>query len=179
MNKLWTVADIPAQAGKRVLITGANSGIGYQTALKLARKGAQILLACRDRQKGEAALARLNQDAPGSQSELVILDLASLASVRDFTVNALPATSRCTFGIPNAGVMAPPRRLENGRRLRTPVRHQRAQPLRSHWPASAGPPTGCSRVPPRDHVSSRTHPSPTSGETSTSTTCNTNKATHP
>jgi len=48
----WTVADIPSQAGRRVLITGANSGIGYYAALELARKGARVLLGCRDRAKG-------------------------------------------------------------------------------------------------------------------------------
>jgi NAD(P)-dependent dehydrogenase (short-subunit alcohol dehydrogenase family) len=112
MSKLWTAADIPSQADKRVLITGANSGIGYHTALKLARKGAQILLACRDRQKGEAALARLNRDAPGSQSELAILDLASLASVREFSARELARQRPLHLLINNAGVMTPPRRLE-------------------------------------------------------------------
>jgi NAD(P)-dependent dehydrogenase (short-subunit alcohol dehydrogenase family) len=112
MNKQWTVADIPSQAGKRVLITGANSGIGFQAALTLARKGAQILLACRDRQKGEAALALLNEHAPGSQSELVILDLSSLACIREFSTNEIARHLPLHLLINNAGVMAPPRRLE-------------------------------------------------------------------
>jgi NAD(P)-dependent dehydrogenase (short-subunit alcohol dehydrogenase family) len=112
MSKQWTVADIPSQAGKRVLITGANSGIGFHAALTLARKGAQILLACRDRRKGEAALARLNEHAPGSQSELVILDLSSLASIREFSANEIARHLPLHLLINNAGVMAPPRRLE-------------------------------------------------------------------
>jgi len=82
MSEKWKAADIPSLAGKRVLITGANSGIGYHTALKLARKGAHVMLGCRDRQRGEEALARLDADSPSAHTELVIFDLASLASVR-------------------------------------------------------------------------------------------------
>src|SRR5882672_5546925 len=89
MSESWKAADIPSLAGKRVLITGANSGIGYHAALKLARKGAQVMLACRDRQRGEAALGRLDADSPSAHMELVILDLASLASVRQFAANEL------------------------------------------------------------------------------------------
>ena len=55
---------MPSQKGRRILITGANSGIGFHAALKLARKGAEVILACRDRQKGEIALDRLHTEAP-------------------------------------------------------------------------------------------------------------------
>src|SRR5580698_3782873 len=107
MSKKWQAADIPSLANKRVLITGANSGIGYHTALKLARKGAHVLLACRDRQRGEAALARLNTDAPSAHTELVIFDLASLASIRAFAGKELAQRRPLHILINNAGVMAP------------------------------------------------------------------------
>jgi len=65
MSKKWQASDIPSLTGKRVLITGANSGIGYHAAIKLARKGAHVLFASRDRRKGEAATAwRLIRLAP-------------------------------------------------------------------------------------------------------------------
>jgi NAD(P)-dependent dehydrogenase (short-subunit alcohol dehydrogenase family) len=112
MSKFWTAADISSQAGKRIIITGANSGIGYHAALKLARKDAHIILACRDRQKGEAALDRLNTEVPGASLELAIMDLASLASVREFAANELAQHRPLHILINNAGVMAPPKRLE-------------------------------------------------------------------
>jgi NAD(P)-dependent dehydrogenase (short-subunit alcohol dehydrogenase family) len=112
MNEKWKAADIPSLSGKRVIITGANSGIGYHAALKLARKGAQVVLACRDRQRGEEALARLHADSPGTQTELAILDLASLSSVRDFAEKELARQRPLHILINNAGVMTPPKRLQ-------------------------------------------------------------------
>jgi NAD(P)-dependent dehydrogenase (short-subunit alcohol dehydrogenase family) len=112
MNTPWTTADIASQAGKRILITGANSGIGYHAALMLARKGAQVMLACRDKQRGEDALARLNADVPGAHAELALVDLASLASVHQFAQQELAAQRPLHILVNNAGVMAPPKRLE-------------------------------------------------------------------
>jgi NAD(P)-dependent dehydrogenase (short-subunit alcohol dehydrogenase family) len=112
MSQHWKAADIPSLTGKRVIITGANSGIGYHAALKLARKGANVVLASRDRQRGEAALARLHADSPGTHTELAILDLASLASVREFAEKELAQHRPLDILINNAGVMAPPRRLQ-------------------------------------------------------------------
>ena len=112
MSKKWTAADIPSLKGQRVLITGANSGIGYHAALKLARKGAHVMLACRDQQRGKAALDRLHADSGGIDAELVLLDLASLASVREFAAQELAQHHPLHLLINNAGVMAPPKRLE-------------------------------------------------------------------
>jgi len=103
----WTTAQIPPQDGKTALITGANSGIGYQAALELARHGAHVLLGVRSRAKGDAALARLLQEAPGASAEVVDLDMASLASIRRF---AQEFARPLDLLINNAGVMALPRR---------------------------------------------------------------------
>jgi len=112
MSKTWKAADIPSLTGKRVLITGANSGIGFHTALKLARKGAQVILACRDQTRGEDALARMDADSPSTHTELAIFDLASLASVREFAKKELARRRPIHILINNAGVMTPPKRLQ-------------------------------------------------------------------
>ena len=112
MTKHWTAANIPSQAGRRVLITGANSGIGYMAALKLARKDAKVLLACRDQRRGEAAIARILADSPGADLELVVLDLASLDSVREVAARQLDNGLALDLLINNAGVMTPPQRKE-------------------------------------------------------------------
>ena len=105
----WTVEQIPSQAGKTVLITGANSGIGYQAALELARHGAHVLLGCRNTAKGEAAVQRLRREAPGAQAELAELDMASLASIRSFVSGFAARGVALDLLINNAGVMALPR----------------------------------------------------------------------
>ena len=106
----WTAEQIPSQAGKTALITGANSGIGYQTALELARHGAHVLLGCRNEAKGQAALERLRREAPGASAEVVQLDMASLASIRAFAA-AFPGRGiALDLLINNAGVMALPKR---------------------------------------------------------------------
>src|SRR5436309_2637565 len=83
----WTAGQIPALTGKTALVTGANSGIGYQAALELARHGAHVLLGVRNRDKGQVALARLQQEAPGATAELAELDMASLASIRSLAAS--------------------------------------------------------------------------------------------
>ena len=110
MSKQWTTADIPSQAGKRAFITGANSGIGFATALKLARKGADVVLACRDPRRGELAVDRIRTEAPGCKVELVVLDLASLASVRKVAAAEVERGLGLDILINNAGVMAPAKR---------------------------------------------------------------------
>jgi NAD(P)-dependent dehydrogenase (short-subunit alcohol dehydrogenase family) len=112
MSKTWKAADIPSLAGKRVIITGANSGIGYHAALKLARKGAHVVLACRSPQRGGEAVARLNADSPGAHAELAVLDLSSLAAVRKFAEDEIAQRRPLHILINNAGVMAPPKRLQ-------------------------------------------------------------------
>jgi NAD(P)-dependent dehydrogenase (short-subunit alcohol dehydrogenase family) len=112
MNKQWSLEDIAPQNGKRVIITGANSGIGYHTAATLAQRGAEVVLACRNEQRGAAALARLRQEVPNAVLHLEPLDLASLASVHAFADRQLALRRPVDILINNAGVMAPPRRAE-------------------------------------------------------------------
>jgi protochlorophyllide reductase len=107
----WTADDIPDQSGRTVLVTGANSGLGLHTSLALAARGARVLMACRNPERGAAAVRRVSEAAwGGGSAELVTLDLSDLASVRA----AADEVGERTAGtlhvlVNNAGVMATPR----------------------------------------------------------------------
>ena len=103
----WTAEDMPDQAGRRVIVTGANSGLGYQVSLELARRGARVILAARNPNRGETAMHQLRAQAPGANVELRSLDLADQGSVRAF---AEQVDEPVDLLVNNAGVMAGPRR---------------------------------------------------------------------
>jgi NAD(P)-dependent dehydrogenase (short-subunit alcohol dehydrogenase family) len=103
----WFPDQMPDQSGRIVLVTGANSGIGLETAKALAGKGAHVILAARDPKRGETALATVQ--AIGS-AELVRLDLADLASVRAAAADLSVRVERLDVLVNNAGIMATPRR---------------------------------------------------------------------
>ena len=84
MNEKWTAAQVPNLSGKVIIVTGANSGIGYEAARVFVAKGADTILACRNEQKALAALERIKAESPNAKAEFMPLDLASLASVRNF-----------------------------------------------------------------------------------------------
>jgi NAD(P)-dependent dehydrogenase (short-subunit alcohol dehydrogenase family) len=102
----WTTRDIPDLAGRRAVVTGANSGLGLQVSIELARHGAHVVLACRDRARGAAALEQVVGSA-----ELVVLDLADLASVRAAATEIGRSHDRLDLLVCNAGVMATPHQL--------------------------------------------------------------------
>jgi NAD(P)-dependent dehydrogenase (short-subunit alcohol dehydrogenase family) len=106
----WTAADIPAQDGRVVLVTGANSGIGFAAALALARAGARVILGARDPERGEAARQRIADAAPGAAVELQAMDLADLGSLRAAAAAIGGRHERLDLLVNNAGVMALPRR---------------------------------------------------------------------
>lgn len=108
----WTTQDIPSQSGRRVVITGANSGLGFETALALARQGAEITMAVRNLEKGEEALSRLRGAVPTARLQLEELDLASLKSVHAFGQRLLQKNQPLDLLINNAGIMAVPKRME-------------------------------------------------------------------
>lgn len=107
-NKQWTSADMPDQGGKVVLITGANSGLGYEASLALARKGAYVVMACRNLGKGEAARKAILAQVPAAQLDLEQLDLASLESIHSFVIRFQQQHQRLDVLLNNAGIMAIP-----------------------------------------------------------------------
>ena len=106
----WTTQDMPSQAGKLAVVTGANAGLGYETALALAAAGAEVVVAARNPSKGEAAVGRILERYPSARARLELVDLASLASVRDFAGRIADDCEQLDLLINNAGVMMPPLR---------------------------------------------------------------------
>ena len=106
----WTTDDIPDLSGRTAVVTGANSGLGFESALALARAGADVVLACRDQVKGADALDRIRQSAPDATVSLAPLDLADLASVTAFASGYADGHDGLDILLNNAGVMAIPRR---------------------------------------------------------------------
>lgn len=106
----WNERDIPNQQGKLAIVTGANSGIGFEAARALAENGAYVVLACRNRQKGEEALNAIRTAAPTAEAEMMVLDLADLSSVRAFAADFQARHDQLDLLINNAGVMALPYR---------------------------------------------------------------------
>ena len=106
----WNAQDIPDQSGRTAIVTGANSGLGLVTARELARAGASVVMACRNLDKGHAAVEQVRAAVPEAQVQLEELDLASLASVRGFAERFRATHDGLDLLVNNAGVMAPPRR---------------------------------------------------------------------
>ncbi|THJ66237.1 SDR family NAD(P)-dependent oxidoreductase [Arthrobacter echini] len=102
----FTADAIGDLTGMRVVVTGANSGLGLQTSIGLARAGAQVVLACRDEQRGREAEKRVRARTGSDQVEMRILDLASLASIREF---AAAFSGPLHVLVNNAGIMATPK----------------------------------------------------------------------
>lgn len=106
----WTADDIPDLTGKTIVVTGGNSGIGFEAARQMARKGAHVVLACRDARRASDAVEQIRTLQPSASLEAMSLDLASLESIRrfarDFAAKGVALDVLCN----NAGVMAIPRR---------------------------------------------------------------------
>jgi NAD(P)-dependent dehydrogenase (short-subunit alcohol dehydrogenase family) len=125
----WTEADVPAQRGRTVVITGANTGLGFETARVLAARGARVVLACRDLGRAKEAAVRIlgrssHSDATPPDVQAVRLDLASLASVGEAADQIGSAVGQVDLLINNAGVMMTPRaRTADGFELQLGVNH--------------------------------------------------------
>ena len=107
---VWAAAHVPDQTGRVAVVTGANSGIGFETARALALRGARVVLACRNLDKANTAQARILAERPSAITQVLRLDLASLDSVAEFASAFTSAYDRLDLLINNAGLMALPER---------------------------------------------------------------------
>lgn len=105
----WTTADIPSQKGRSVVITGTG-GIGYETALALTGSGAEVIMAGRNRDKGDEAIKKIKQLVPDGNIRFEILDLADLVSIGAFSERLRAQRTNLDILINNAAVMNPPQR---------------------------------------------------------------------
>src|SRR6476469_2297028 len=110
MSRKWTAGDVPDQAGRIAIVTGANSGLGFDTAAVLADKGAHVVLAVRNLDKGKDAIDRITSKSPDAVVSLQVLDLTSLDSVRKAADQLRADYPRIDLLINNAGVMYVPTR---------------------------------------------------------------------
>lgn len=119
----WQANDIPAQAGRVAVVTGASSGLGLEAARELARRGAHVIMAVRDPAKGERVRGAILAEIPLAGLEVRQMDLSSLVSVRAFAVDAVRDRPRIDLLV-NAGVMAtPPRQTDDGFEWQMGVNH--------------------------------------------------------
>ena len=106
----WSTADMPSQAGRIFVVTGGTSGIGFETERALAAAGAEVIIAARNPQRGEDAIASIRKDAPGANVRFEALDLGELASVHALGNRLAASLPRLDGLINNAGIMEPPQR---------------------------------------------------------------------
>ena len=124
VKEVWTTESLPDLSGRSIVITGANSGLGFEAALALARRGADLTLACRRLEPAREAGAAIRRQVPGAAIEVMELDLANLASIRSFSekfrARGAPLHVLCN----NAGVMALPlRRTVDGFEMQLGTNH--------------------------------------------------------
>ena len=128
----WSAADIPDQRGRIAVVTGANGGLGLETARQLAAKGAHVVMAVRNQKKASAAVDEIRISAPDAALELVALDLASQASVRAAAEQIMAAHQSIDLLINNAGVMGiPEAKTVDGFEMQLGVDHL------GHWSLTA------------------------------------------
>ncbi|MET4082702.1 NAD(P)-dependent dehydrogenase (short-subunit alcohol dehydrogenase family) [Pedobacter sp. UYP30] len=110
---MWTAKDIPNQKDKTIIVTGGNTGIGFETALALYRAGAKVIIACRDKEKADQAIKEMKNRKGNGSLEVSILDLSSLDSVKQFADTFMQQHQGLDLLINNAGVATPPESKTN------------------------------------------------------------------
>lgn len=123
-KKKWNYDDIPDQSGKNFIITGANSGLGLSTTKGLAAHGATVIMACRSQEKADEASDEVRKEYPDANLEIMLLDLSSFESIKQFAESFKAKYSQLHGLLNNAGIMQPPfRKTEDGLELQMGINH--------------------------------------------------------
>ena len=104
----FNLKNIPSQKGRTAIVTGANTGLGFETALVLAKKEMKVIMACKSLKRAENAKRRILREEPEADLEIMIVDLRSLSSIRKFVKSFLPRYNQLDILVNNAGIMIPP-----------------------------------------------------------------------
>jgi NAD(P)-dependent dehydrogenase (short-subunit alcohol dehydrogenase family) len=120
----WTVDQMPDQSGRTIVVTGANSGLGFETARAFAHRGAHVVMGCRSIDRAKAAIDRIQATVPSAEIDFVPLDLGNLASIQGFAKECVARYARIHVLCNNAGVMAIPlRRTADGFEMQLGTNH--------------------------------------------------------
>jgi NAD(P)-dependent dehydrogenase (short-subunit alcohol dehydrogenase family) len=133
----WKTTDIPDLTGRRALVTGVTGGLGVNTAIELARHGASLVVTARDARKADEALDHIESEAPGSNVDVISLDLAALADVQRAADEVSAAYDHLDILVNNAGIMFPPKpsKTVDGYELQMGTNHLGHFALTAHlWP---------------------------------------------
>ena len=120
----WTADNIPDQKGRIAIVTGSSSGIGYEAARVLANKNSEVIIAVRNQVKGDVAVRKIKSQNQSADVKVMLLDLASLKSIKTFTEEFKQKYNKLDLLINNAGVMIPPySKTEDGFELQFGTNH--------------------------------------------------------
>ncbi len=123
MKHKWTFDDIPNLSGKTIIVTGGNSGLGFEAVKCLSAKGAETILTCRNTKKGESAKEKILEEYPNAKINVRKLDLADLKSIHSFVMNFNEKFHKIDVLLNNAGIMSPYNKTKDGFEMQIGTNH--------------------------------------------------------
>lgn len=123
MKQKWMFDNIPDLSGKKIIVTGGNSGLGFETVKSLSAKGAETILACRNIEKGKSAKEQILKECPNAQIDVMSLDLADLKSVRPFVTDFDEKYHKLDVLVNNAGIVCPYAKTKDGFEIQIGTNH--------------------------------------------------------
>ncbi|WP_316504662.1 oxidoreductase [Nitrosopumilus sp.] len=123
MKQKWNLDNIPDLSGKTIIVTGGNSGLGFETIKSLSAKGSETILACRNEKDGKYAKEKILEEYPNAQIDVMNLDLADLKSVHLFAINFNEKYHKIDVLLNNAGIMCPYKKTKDGFEIQIGTNH--------------------------------------------------------